>query len=254
MLLAVDVGNTQTVLGLYRGRTRIACWRLATVRERTGDELGVLVEGLLAPHGGRRALAGAALGSVVPSLDHAMREALAPARVLELTARAPFSFEVGVPAPERVGIDRLVNAEAALALGPAPVVVVDAGTAIKTSVVGPSRRFLGGAIAPGLETAAAGLFARAAKLAPVALEPPAGRLGESTEEALRIGLLVGMGGLVDRLVAVAREAVGEDAPVVATGGSWHRLGAFVRTPHRFEPDLTLEGIRLLAARAGLGEA
>lgn len=251
MLLALDVGNTHTVVGLCAAGEVKASWRLRTVRERTADELAVYLETLTAPHGGLSAVRGAVLASVVPPLDPALERALEGKRVLKVDRHAPWSFEIDVERPDEVGADRLVNAEGALATDSPPLVLVDAGTATTVCAVGPGPRYLGGAITPGIETACEGLFRRAAKLAAVPLTPPPAAIGRDTAQALQSGIVLGFASMIDGLVARFVDELGGEATVLGTGGALRVLAPVLTRIDRIDPDLTLRGLLRLARAAGL---
>ncbi len=255
MFLAIDVGNTHTGLGLFAGGRLVRTAKIRTVREATPDELGVLVEGVLAAEGGRAGLSGAALASVVPPVEPAWDRYLAGLAWHKVDHRSPLAFDLDVPRPETVGPDRLVDAEAGLALAGPPLILVDLGTALTVCAVapGPERpRWIGGAIAPGIDTAAEGLYARAARLRSVPLELPPRAIGRTTEENLQSGLLFGFAGLIDGLVERFRgELAAPEATVLATGGGVGRIVPALRTSVRVEPYLTLEGLRRVAARVGI---
>lgn len=249
MLLAIDVGNTHTVLGLFAGEERRADWRIATRKDITSDELGALVRALLAgdeldPAG----VDGVIVSSVVPDVN----------RVIEATAKRCFRVEplfvapgvkTGMPIlydnPHDVGADRIVNAVAAVARHGAPVIVLDFGTATTFDVVGPEREYLGGLIAPGLGLAAEALFEKAARLHRVDLRRPQRVIGRNTEESIQSGLFHGYASLVEGLIRRVRAELGADAPVIATGGLAPGLAAEMDLVDHIDLHLTLEGLRLI---------
>lgn len=257
MLLAVNVGNTTTALGLFDGERRVAAWRLATERTRTVAEYEVFVASLFEQiEASPSALAGVAVASVVPPLVPVWR-----ALARELCGReayvygqdGPLGIEVRVGMPRsQVGADRLCNAIGARALYGAPVIVVDIGTATTLDVVAQDGAFVGGAIAPGPATAAEGLYARAAKLPRVELRAPGQAIGRHTVEAMQSGMVLGLAGQVDGLVARTRAELGAPgAPVVATGGLAPLVAGESRTVDRIEPWLTFVGLRAAAQLAGV---
>jgi type III pantothenate kinase len=245
MLLTVDVGNTQTALGLFRDAELVDHWRVATDRERTGDELGVLLHGLL----DLDAVDGLCLSATVPTL---VREWT---RVAERAAHAPIlvvgpGVRTGIPIryddPREVGPDRIVNAVAARARYGAPVIVVDFGTSTNFDVVSPEGEYVGGVLAPGIEISMEALFARAARLVTVDYAAPATVIGKTTVAGLQSGLVYGFAGQVDGIAARIREELAApEAPVVATGGLAELVAPFSATIAEVDPFLTLEGLRLV---------
>ena len=217
MLLAVDVGNTQTVLGLYDGDRLTDDWRLATERTRTGDELGVLLGGML----DLDAVDGICLSSTVPALVRewerlAARWAQAPILVVGPGVRT--GIPIRYDDPREVGPDRIVNSVAAKERYGAPVIVVDFGTSTNFDVVSPAGEYVGGVLAPGIETSMEALFARAARLVKVDYVEPPSVIGKTTVGGLQSGVVYGFAGQVDGIVAAIRGELGVDARVVATGG------------------------------------
>jgi type III pantothenate kinase len=247
MLLAVDVGNTQTVLGLYDGVRLTEDWRLATERTRTGDELGVLLGGILELDD----VDAICLSSTVPTLIREWE------RVAERWARVPIlvvgpGVKTGVPIryddPREVGPDRIVNSVAARERYGAPVIVVDFGTSTNFDIVSPEGDYVGGVLAPGIETSMDALFARAARLVKVDYVEPPQVIGKTTEGGLQSGLVYGFAGQVDGIVDAIRGELGAEAPVVATGGLADLIEPHSRTISAVEPFLTLDGLRLVWER------
>ncbi len=245
MLLAVDVGNTQTVLGLYEGATIADHWRLATERTRTGDELGVLLGGLL----DLDAVDGICLSSTVPTLVRewervAARWADAPLRVVGPGVKT--GIQIRYDDPREVGPDRIVNAVAAKERYGAPVIVVDFGTSTNFDVVSPDGEYVGGVLAPGIEISMDALFATAARLVKVDFSAPASVIGKTTVASLQSGLVYGFAGQVDGIVGrIRHELDAPDAPAVATGGLADLIAPHTSTIVRVDPFLTLEGLRIV---------
>ena len=245
MLLAVDVGNTQTVLGLFDGDRLVDNWRVATDRSRTGDELVVLLGGLLDPD----AVDGICLSTTVPLLLREWERLAGRWAHAPLLAVGP-GVRTGIPIryddPREVGPDRIVNAVAAKARFGAPVIVVDFGTSTNFDVVSPDGDYVGGVLAPGIETSMDALFARAARLVKVDYVEPPSVIGKTTVAGLQSGLVYGFAGQVDGIVAAIRgELESPDAPVVATGGLAELVATQSSTIGQVDPYLTLEGLRLV---------
>jgi type III pantothenate kinase len=252
VLLAVDVGNTNTVLGLYDGERLTAEWRVATQRGRTADELDVQLAGLLA----RRAISSSAVdaacvSSTVPTLVPAWEGALARVTGAEPVVVGP-GIRTGMPVltdnPREVGPDRVVNAVAAYALVGGPCVVVDFGTSTNFDVVSRQGEFLGGVIAPGIEVSMEALFARAARLGAVELVAPPTVIGKSTVACIQAGAVFGFAGQVDGIVRRIWAELGGQCPTIATGGLAELVLPHADTVDRYEPMLTLDGLRLIWQR------
>ncbi len=258
MLLAVDIGNADVVLGLFEGERLARQWRLSADPARTPDEYAVFVRALFeAASVDMRAVDQVAIASVVPPLVGTWREV-----AREQFGLTPFVFgedgrygiEVRVDmAAADVGARILCNAVAARALCGAPVIAVDFGTAITIDVVAADGAYVGSAIAPGIVTAAEALVERAAKLPRVEFSLPRRVIGTTTVEAMQAGIVLGAAGQVDSLVRRARAEIGApDAPVVATGALAPLMAQACRSIGRVEPQLTLLGLMrvVLGAPAG----
>ena len=247
MLLAVDVGNTQTVLGLYDGDRLREHRRVATESRRTGDELGVLLAGLLDLDG----VDGICLSSTVPALVRAYEEFAAGWAGVPLLVVGP-GVRTGIPIryddPREVGPDRIVNAVAAAARHGSPCIVVDFGTSTNFDVVSAEGEYVGGVLAPGIEVSMDALFARAARLTKVDFAEPPSVIGKTTASALQSGLVYGFAGQVDGIVEAIRGELGADARVVATGGLAELIAPHAHTVTAVDPFLTLEGLRLVWER------
>jgi type III pantothenate kinase len=247
MLLAIDVGNTQTVFGLFDDERLAEHWRIATEIHRTGDELGVFLRGFLAD----AVLDGIVLSSTVPRLIQSYSE-LAERMGVELLAMGP-GIRTGIPIryddPREVGPDRIANAVAAREHVGAPSVVVDFGTSTNFDVVSQAGEYVGGVLAPGVEISMDALFARAARLFKVDYVEPPTVIAKNTANALQAGLVYGFAGQVDAIVDRIRAELGApDAPVVATGGLAELIAPHTRSIGKVDPWLTLEGLRLVWLR------
>jgi type III pantothenate kinase len=244
MLLAVDVGNTQTALGLYAGAELTDHWRLATERSTTADELGVVLNGLLDLDG----VDGICLASTVPVLLREWEELASKWAHAPLLAVGP-GVKTGIPIryddPREVGPDRIVNSVAAKERYGAPVIVVDFGTSTNFDVVSPEGEYVGGVLAPGIEISMEALFARAARLVKVDYAAPPTVIGKTTVGGLQSGLVYGFAGQVDGIVGRIREELGAEARAVATGGLADLVAPHSRTIETVDPYLTLDGLRLV---------
>lgn len=249
MLLAIDVGNTQTVLGVFDGDELIDSWRIRTHARVTADELALMFRGLLAD---TPALTGIAACSTVPAVLRELRTMLdrsfahVPSVVVEPGVRT------GVPVltdnPKEVGSDRIMNTLAVHHLYRGPAVVVDFGTSTNFDVVSARGEFLGGALAPGIGISVEALAARGAQLVKVELIKPRSVVGKNTVEALQSGILYGFAGQVDGIVTRICRELDEPATIVATGGLAPLVVAESDTITIHEPDLTLIGLRLVFAK------
>ena len=244
MLLAADVGNTQTVLGLYAGGELTDNWRLATERSTTADELGVLLGGLL----DFDAVDGICLASTVPILVREWELLASKWAQAPLLAVGP-GVKTGIPIryddPREVGPDRIVNSVAAKERYGAPVIVVDFGTSTNFDVVSPEGDYVGGVLAPGIEVSMDALFARAARLVKIDYAAPPTVIGKTTVGGLQSGLVYGFAGQVDGIVGRIRDELGAEARAVATGGLADLVAPHTRTIETVDPFLTLEGLRLV---------
>jgi type III pantothenate kinase len=256
MLLAIDVGNTNIVLGVFDGTRLVQSWRLQTLRERTSDELGLLVDGLFAQSRIDRArISGVILGSVVPPLTGTLR-AMAE-RYFGVT---PVVVEPGVNTgmpilyenPNEVGADRIENAVAAYEkfgrTAGRPLIVVDFGTATTLDAITAKGEYLGGAICPGVQISADALFQRAARLPRIDVRKPPRIVGRTTVGAMESGLFFGYVGMVEGLVRRMNEELGGNAITIATGGLADVIAPETSLIEHVDPDLTLEGLRMLWER------
>ena len=257
MLLALDVGNTNTVLGLYQlggagPATLVANWRIATPLRQTVDEFGILLTGLFALRGQEMGqVEGIAVSSVVPPLDSTLRQ------MCEMYFHVkPLFIEPGVKTglpvltdnPSEVGADRIVNCVAAFEKFGGPTIVVDMGTATTFDVISKKGEFLGGAIAPGLGISAEALFARAARLPRIDVKKPAKVIGTSTVDHMQIGLYYGYIGLVDGILERMIAEMGPETKTVATGGLAQLIASGSKYIGSVEEMLTLDGLRIVYER------
>jgi type III pantothenate kinase len=245
MLLAIDVGNTQTVLGLYDDETLSDHWRVATEAHRSGDEIGALVEALLPDLDG---VEGVCLSSTVPALVRSYDEFVSRFTSATLLVLGP-GIRTGVPVraddPREVGPDRIANAVAVKHRYGVPAIVVDFGTSTNFDVVSAEGEWLGGVLAPGIEISMDALFARAARLFRVEFTEPPSVIGRTTVASLQSGLVYGFTGQVDEIVRRIEGELGGEPHVVATGGLAELIAPHSRTIQRVDPWLTLEGLRLV---------
>ena len=244
MLLAADVGNTQTVLGLYQDADLRDHWRLTTEHSTTADELGVLLSGLF----DFDSVGGICLATSVPVLVRewellASKWAHAPLLVVGPGVRT--GIPIRYDDPRELGPDRIANAIAAKERYGAPVIVVDFGTSTNFDVVSPAGEYVGGVLAPGIEISMDALFARAARLVEVDYAVPASVIGKTTVGGLQSGLVYGFAGQVDGIVGRIREELGAEARVVATGGLADLVAPHSQTIELVDGFLTLEGLRLV---------
>lgn len=249
MLLTIDVGNTQTTIGLYaRDGSNVGGWRMPTLHTDTSDSLRSRLYGYFAMDGHDfSAVSDAAVASVVPVLTRAWLrcfQRMLGHDPLMVGAGAHCGMKLDVARPEAVGADRIANAVAAVRCYGAPVIVVDFGTATNIDVVDASGAYRGGTIGPGLIMSADALFARAAKLSSVPIEAPTQALGDSTESALQSGLVIGAAAQAEGLVSRIKDELGiPDATVVGTGGLARTVSVATDLFDVIDPDLTLRGIR-----------
>jgi type III pantothenate kinase len=252
MLLAVDLGNTNVVLGLYEGERLVQTFRVATVRSRTEDEYAVLLQQLLSLRQLKsREVSAAIIASVVPQLTDVMVSAIRQAVGREPLIVGP-GLKTGMPVlydnPHDVGADRVVDAIAAYARYQGGVIVVDFGTATTFNCVSPKGEYLGGVIVPGVKVSLEGLMQSAAKLRPVELTAPPRVMGRNTTHALQSGVIHGYAAMVDGLVDRLVEELGFPCRVIATGGLASLIGKHARRIEELDPNLTLEGLRILYER------
>lgn len=253
MLLAVDIGNTNVTCGLFAGASLAHTFRLRSSREVTSDEWAVSLHQMLALRGlAPRDVSAAIVASVVPALTDTVTQAIDSSLVERpLVVGSPgcaLGLTIACDNPAEVGADRIVNAVAALARCPGGALVVDLGTATTIDCVSPRAEFLGGVIAPGVETGLQALVGRAAKLPPVALTAPPAALGRNTRHAMQAGSVFGHAALVDGLVFRVRAELDFEPEVIGTGGLAPSIAPHTACVRVVDPDLTLTGLRLLSEK------
>jgi type III pantothenate kinase len=246
-LLAIDVGNTQTLIGLYEDGRLSEHWRVATEPHRSGDELGALYRSFL----DLERVAGICLSSTVPQLIRSydeFAERYTEAELLELVPGVKTGVPIRYDDPREVGPDRIANAVAAADRYGAPCIVVDFGTSTNFDVVSAEGEYVGGVLAPGIEISMDALFARAARLRQVDFVEPPSVIGKTTVASLQSGLVYGFAGQVDGIVRQIRGELGVDARAIATGGLADLIAPHAETIELVDPFLTLEGLRLVWER------
>ncbi len=252
MLLAVDVGNTHTVVGLFDGGELVDHWRIATNSERTSDELALMFQQFLGFHGFSfdDAITGVAVCSGVPEVTAALREMTARYFGFSAVVLEP-GVRTGMPIlydnPKEVGADRIANAVGAFEMHGGPAIVVDFGTATTIEAVSAKGEYLGGAIVPGIEISLDALFGRAAGLRRVELVAPRNVIGKSTVESIQSGVIHGFSGQVDAIVDRFQAELGT-CTVIATGGIAELIAPHTQSIQHFEPWLTLYGLRTIFER------
>ena len=252
MLLAIDIGNTHTVVGLFEGGDLRHRWRLASDAQRTSDEFGILVRELCSQSGVEFAdIRGVVVCSVVPALTSAladMSDRLMGVTPIVVGPDLDLGITIEYFDPKEVGPDRLANAVAVHETVEGPSLVIDFGTATTFDAVTADGHYLGGVIAPGVVTSAENLFRRGALLPRVAVDAPPSVMGKTTEEAMRSGIIYGAVGQVDGIVRRMLEEWGETPRVIATGGLARTIAEFSETIESVEPDLTLKGLAAIHER------
>lgn len=253
MLLAIDVGNSHTVSGLFQGEKLLRHWRLKTDRRKTADELATTFHTLFLMNGiSFQDISAVIIASVVPTQQRSWEEFIKNVgwQYLKVTAGSDNGMKILTDNPREVGADRIVNAIAAYESYPSALIVVDFGTAITFDCVSAKREYLGGAIVPGIAISIDALSERTAKLPRVDIsEPPASIIGRTTVDAIKSGILFGYGCLVDGMIGKISTQFAPHSPVVvATGGMAEVIAPYAETIENIDPLLTLKGLRLIYER------
>jgi type III pantothenate kinase len=252
MLIAFDIGNTTIAIGLFDGRRRVRTWRVRSERDKTADEYAVLLRGLLREAGlGPETIRASILSSVVPPLTPVFQDLggeLAGARALVVGPGLKTGMPILYEPPSDVGADRIVAAVAGYARMGGACIVVDFGTATTFDAVSAKGEYLGGAIAPGVQISAEALYLKTAKLPRIEIRKPARAVGKTTVASMQSGLYHGYVGLTVNIIREIRRELGAEAAVIATGGFGRMMAAEVPEIAQYEPDLVLEGLRIVYER------
>ena len=252
MLLAIDIGNSHIVVGIFEGQHLRAAWRLATDQTKTTDEYGILSLSLLDSHGiESQQISGCIMSSVVPPITlvlQTMVQKFFKQNPILVNPESPLGLTLRYPNPHEIGTDRLVNASAAFHRYHCDLLIVDFGTATTFCTVTKTGEYLGGAIAPGLKSAADSLHIQTAQLPIIDLVQPRTVIGTNTATSMQSGLIYGYSGLVDELVTRIQKEINRQTLVIATGGLASVIAKISRTIQEVRPDLTLEGLELLYRR------
>lgn len=251
MVLAIDVGNTNSVYGLWDGSEWVGVWRRATVAGDTEDQLAVWLKGLFDLKSIPFRVDGIVCASVVPGINAALSmlgERWLGTSVRFLNAGADVGIEVTYKPPNVVGADRIANALGALALVKPPLVVVDFGTATTFDTIDATGAYIGGAILPGILVSSQALAEKTAKLPQIEFKAPKAAIGRTTVESLQSGLMLGYASAIDGLAKRIRLELGGEVTVLSTGGLGKLFVGLCSEIHRYEPNLTLDGLLIAHQR------
>jgi type III pantothenate kinase len=252
MLLAFDVGNTTIAVGLFRGRKLVKSWKIKTDSDRTSDEYGAILLNLMQVAGlAPGKVTGAIISSVVPPLTSVIEDVCRAYFATTASVVGP-GLKTGMPIlyenPFEVGADRITASVAAFEKFGGPVIILDFGTATTFDAVSAQGEYLGGAIAPGIRISAEALYLKTAKLPRIEIRKPKRAIGRTTVASMQSGLYFGYIGLVTRTIAEIRKELGKNARVVATGGFGDQIASELTEIDAYEPDLVLEGLRIIHDR------
>lgn len=252
MLLVFDVGNTNIVLGVYKGKELVSNWRIATDKQKTSDEYGVLINELFKYEDKNFSEVSAVIiSSVVPDVMHSLENFSRKYCKKEPLVVGPgikTGINIKYENPQQVGADRIVNAVGAMEKYGTPLVVIDFGTATTFCAVSDKGEYLGGSIVPGVKISMDALFQKASKLPKVEIIKPKGVIGKNTVWAMQSGIFFGYAGLVDNIVNMMKSELGDDTKVVATGGLASLICAETKTVDHVDKFLTLDGLRIIYGR------
>jgi type III pantothenate kinase len=246
MLLAVDIGNTSTAIGIFHKEKLKDFFRLSTKNSLTVDECGLLINQLLSEK--KKKLSGVIICSVVPfltSVYQKMSQRHLKIEPIIVSSQLSLGIRILYDDPSQVGADRLADAVAAYQIYGGPVIVVDLGTATTFDVVSEKGEYLGGAIAPGMESSMNSLLQRAAQLSKIDFKKPKDVIGKSTEESLRSGFFYGTIGQIDEMVNRIKKKIKGKVKVVATGGLADMIASESKTIKKVDPTLTLKGLNII---------
>ena len=248
MLLVIDVGNTNTVIGLLEGAKIINQWRIKTDRHKTEDEFGMMIDHLFRYHGLSFDLVeDVIISSVVPPIMYALEKMVATHFKKEAIVVGEYPIDsylkMAYPNPKEIGADRIVNAVGAIEAYGAPLIIIDFGTATTFCYIDETASYVGGAILPGIRLSLEALYEKAAKLPKVEINHPKHTIGQSTVEAMQSGLYFGYVGQVDAMVKRFKQEGSSEATVIATGGLSHLIAGESETIDVVDPMLTLKGLR-----------
>ena len=252
MLFVIDIGNTNIVMGVYRGNNLEHCWRISTDTNKTSDELGVLLSQLLGYKGiSFKDINSVVISSVVPTIMsdlETMCEEYIGIKPLIIGPDIRTGLVVKFDNPKEIGADRIVNAVAAIEKYSVPAIIVDFGTATTFDAISPEKHYLGGAITPGIGISMDALFSKAAKLPRVELKKPDSVIGKNTVKCMQAGILYGYIGQVDGIVSRMKRELGGLPVAIATGGLAGFIAPYCDTVDHIDPYLTLEGLKIIFER------